>query len=112
MVATALLLSACVGFLTGPAPLVRHVAAPASRAAALSASAVAAPQQRRYTQKEVPKVAGGVLVGTRRVVVVTGASSGLGLSAAKALCDQGYFVIAAVRDPSKMDAAAKESGIP
>jgi NAD(P)-dependent dehydrogenase (short-subunit alcohol dehydrogenase family) len=51
------------------------------------------------------------LIGTKRVVVITGASSGLGLSATKALCAKGYFVIAAVRDPSKMDAVAKESGL-
>ena len=50
-----------------------------------------------------------LIVGTRRVVVITGASSGLGLSATKALTDKGgYFVIAAVRDPAKMDAVAKE----
>ena len=55
---------------------------------------------------------GGVKVGTRRLVVVTGASSGLGLWAAKALADKGdYFVICAVRDPSKMDKAAKEIGM-
>jgi len=42
---------------------------------------------------------------------VTGASSGLGLWSAKALSDQDYFVIAAVRDPAKMDKAAKEVGI-
>jgi len=53
----------------------------------------------------------GVLVGTRRVVLITGASSGLGLSATKALCEKGYFIIAAVRDPAKMDAVAKTAGI-
>jgi len=67
--------------------------------------------EKLYQKKEGPKIAGGVKVGTRRVVVVTGASSGLGLSATRALCDQGYFVVAAVRDPKKMEAVAKESGI-
>jgi len=63
-------------------------------------------------KKELPPVWGGLKVGTRRLVVVTGASSGLGLWAAKALADKkNYFVICAVRDPAKMDAAAKEVGI-
>ena len=69
-------------------------------------------EARLYTGKETPKVAGGVVVGTRRLVVVTGASSGLGLSATKALCDKGFYVVAAVRDTAKMDAAAKDLGIP
>lgn len=55
--------------------------------------------------------AGSALVGNKSVVVITGASSGPGLSATKALCAKGYFVIAAVRDPSKMDAVAKASGL-
>ena len=63
-------------------------------------------------EKELPKIAGGVKVGTKRIVVITGASSGLGLSATKALVGRGgYFVVAAVRDPAKMDAVAKEAGI-
>jgi protochlorophyllide reductase len=64
-----------------------------------------------YKKAEFPKIAGGIIVGLRKPVVITGASSGLGLSAAKALCDKGYFVIAAVRDIAKMEAAAKEAGI-
>ena len=40
-----------------------------------------------YTSRESPKVAGGVKVGARRVVVITGASSGLGLAATIALLD-------------------------
>ena len=65
-----------------------------------------------YTKRELPKVVGGLKIGTKRVVVVTGASSGLGLAATKAFCDRGdYFVVAAVRDPAKMDAVAKETGI-
>jgi len=67
--------------------------------------------ERLYTKKEPPKVAGGIKIGTRRLVVITGASSGLGLSATKALCERGYFVIAAVRDPKKMEAVARENGI-
>jgi len=68
-----------------------------------------------YTSRESPKVAGGVKVGARRVVVVTGASSGLGLAATIALLDgarkKGYFVVAAVRDPERMEKVALENGI-
>merc|ERR1719160_1749114 len=58
-----------------------------------------------------PPIWGGVKVGTRRIVVVTGASSGLGLWATKALVDKNYFVICGVRDVQKMNKAAKEIGI-
>eukprot|EP00316_Scyphosphaera_apsteinii_P012106 CAMPEP_0119301148 /NCGR_PEP_ID=MMETSP1333-20130426/2975_1 /TAXON_ID=418940 /ORGANISM="Scyphosphaera apsteinii, Strain RCC1455" /LENGTH=410 /DNA_ID=CAMNT_0007303145 /DNA_START=20 /DNA_END=1252 /DNA_ORIENTATION=- len=103
--------------LVGAPPLVQHIAKGhvskhLTRAAIRAVVAEPlAPQTKRYTKKEVPKVAGGIKVGTRRLAVITGASSGLGLSATKALCDQGYFVIAAVRDTAKMDAVAQESGI-
>ena len=86
-----------MGFLTGPAPLVRHVAAPASRRG-LSTSAVAAPQQRLHT-KEAPKVAGRAR--GHAADGGDGASSGLGLSATKALVDKGYFVIAGVLTPPR-----------
>ena len=63
-------------------------------------------------KKELPPVWGGIRVGTRKLVVVTGASSGLGLWTAKALAEKGgYFVICAVRNVAKMDQAAKEVGI-
>lgn len=65
-----------------------------------------------YKGKELPPVLGAIRVGTRRLVVITGASSGLGLWAAKALADKGdYFVICAVRNPAKMDKVAKEIGL-
>jgi len=65
-----------------------------------------------YNKREVPPVFGGLRVGTRRVVVVTGATSGLGLWCTKALCDTGkYFVICGVRNPEKMEKAALEVGI-
>ena len=65
-----------------------------------------------YTKKEIPPALGGIRLGFRKLAVVTGASSGLGLWTAKALADKGdYFVICAVRDPKKMDAKAKEVGI-
>ena len=67
-----------------------------------------------YTRAEAPKVAGGSVLAftSRRVVVITGASSGLGLSAMKALTKRkDTFVIAAVRDPEKMDTLAKDIGL-
>jgi len=88
--------------------------APTVQHRAHSVVAVAAPPERKaYTARETPPVLGGIKVGTRRVVVVTGASSGLGLATTKALHEQGdYFIICAVRDPIKMDAVAKDLGIP
>ena len=65
-----------------------------------------------YTKKELPPALGGIRLGFRKLAVVTGASSGLGLWTAKALADKGdYFVVCAVRDVEKMDAKAKEVGI-
>lgn len=53
-------------------------------------------------EKEVPKVLGGVKIGLRKLVVITGASSGLGLACAKVLAKTGrYFVVMAVRDVEK-----------
>ena len=52
--------------------------------------------------KETPKVLGGVKIGLRKLVVVTGASSGLGLQCAKTLAKTGrYFVVMACRDVEK-----------
>jgi len=48
---------------------------------------------------------------TKEIVVVTGASSGLGLATTRALTNRGYFVVCAVRDPEKMEAVAAECGI-
>ena len=62
--------------------------------------------------KGIPAIMGGVKVGNRKIVVVTGASSGLGLWCAKALVDKGnHFVICAVRDVEKMNSAARAIGI-
>ena len=53
-------------------------------------------------EKEIPKVLGGVKIGLRKLVVITGASSGLGLQCAKTLAKTGrYFVVMAVRDVEK-----------
>ena len=53
-------------------------------------------------EKEFPKVLGGLSIGLRKLVVVTGASSGLGLNCAATLAKNGgYFVVMACRDVEK-----------
>lgn len=53
-------------------------------------------------EKELPKVLGGIKIGLRKLVVITGASSGLGLNCAATLAKSGkYFVVMAVRDVEK-----------
>lgn len=53
-------------------------------------------------EKEAPKVLGGVKIGLRKLAVVTGASSGLGLNCATTLAKTGrYFVVMACRDVEK-----------
>jgi len=46
------------------------------------------------------------------VVIVTGASSGVGLHAAKSLAERGWFVVMACRDVAKAERVAREVGIP
>jgi hypothetical protein len=56
-------------------------------------------------EKEMPKVLGGLKIGLRQLVVITGASSGLGLSCAVELAKTGrYFVVMACRDIEKAKA--------
>ncbi|WP_310476010.1 SDR family NAD(P)-dependent oxidoreductase, partial [Sandarakinorhabdus sp.] len=45
------------------------------------------------------------------VVIITGASSGVGLWAAKSLSDRGWLVIMACRDLAKAERVAAETGI-
>jgi protochlorophyllide reductase len=47
----------------------------------------------------------------RPTAIVTGASSGVGLHAAKALADRGWFVVLACRDQQKTELAAAEIGL-
>jgi NADPH:quinone reductase-like Zn-dependent oxidoreductase len=66
--------------------------------------AATATQQKYYTpdSKESPKFLGGVKIGLKKLAVVTGASSGLGLNTAIALAkDGGYHVVMACRDVEK-----------
>jgi len=49
---------------------------------------------------------------TPPTVIVTGASSGVGLYAAQALARRGWFVVMACRDPAKAARAAQALGIP
>ena len=82
-----------------PAP---RVVSPTSLAAVSSGEATTTRTGKLYDSKEAPKVLGGVKIGLRKLVVVTGASSGLGLSAAESLAKKGnYFVVMACRDVEK-----------
>lgn len=64
-------------------------------------------------EKEIPKVLGGLKIGLRKLVVITGASSGLGLNTAITLAKSGrYFVVMACRDVEKGKRVAKENGLP
>lgn len=62
--------------------------------------------------KEAPKALGGIKIGSRKLTVITGASSGLGLNCAVALSKTGrHFVVMAVRDVEKGKRVAKELGM-
>jgi protochlorophyllide reductase len=74
--------------------------------------ATVAKQEKLYTSSELPKVAGGLKIGTRKLAVITGTSSGLGLACLKALlAEKKHFVVCAVRDVQKMNRVAKEEGL-
>jgi len=64
-------------------------------------------------EKEIPKVLGGIKIGLRKLTVITGASSGLGLNTAETLVKTGrHFVVMAVRDVEKGKKVAKELNFP
>merc|ERR1719271_1508885 len=61
----------------------------------------------------LPKVNGGIVIGTRKLAVVTGASSGLGLYGALSLAKRGdYYVVLACRNVERAERVAKEMGFP
>jgi protochlorophyllide reductase len=63
--------------------------------------------------KEPAKVLGGLKIGTRKLTVITGASSGLGLNCAATLAKTGrHFVVMAVRDVEKGKRVAQEMNMP
>mmetsp|Transcript_17029 Transcript_17029/g.42546 ORF Transcript_17029/g.42546 Transcript_17029/m.42546 type:complete len:427 (+) Transcript_17029:203-1483(+) len=63
--------------------------------------------------KETPKVLGGVKIGLKKLVVITGASSGLGLATTIALAKTGkYHIVMACRDIEKAKRVAKEVRLP
>ena len=69
--------------------------------------------QKLYTEKEAPQVLGGLKIGNRKLTVITGASSGLGLNCAATLAKSGrHFVVMAVRDVEKGKRVAQEFGMP
>lgn len=77
-----------------------------SPVASLSASALETAElpEKLYfpKEKEFPKVLGGIKIGLRKLVVITGASSGLGLNCATTLAKTGrHFVVMACRDIEK-----------
>ncbi|MEG3438499.1 protochlorophyllide reductase [Pannus brasiliensis CCIBt3594] len=45
-------------------------------------------------------------------VIITGTTSGVGLYAAKALCDRGWYVVLACRDIPKMEQVSRELNLP
>jgi protochlorophyllide reductase len=61
----------------------------------------------------LPKVNGGIVIGTRKLAVVTGASSGLGLYGALSLAKRGdYYVVLACRNVERAERVAKEMDFP
>jgi len=88
---------------------------PISTATSLNGLATAELPEKLYfpKEKEAPKVLGGIKIGLRRLCVVTGASSGLGLQAASTLTKTGrHFVVMACRNVEKGKKMAKKLGFP
>ena len=94
-----------------------------ARLAPLQAGAVADAEKLKVAPKlesppvdssgTLPKVNGGIVIGTRKLAVVTGASSGLGLYGALSLAKRGdYYVVLACRNVERAERVAKEMGFP
>lgn len=98
-------------------PFLRRDVSPSSTSSCLSAmlTETELPEKIYFekTDKEAPKVLGGIQIGLRKLVVVTGASSGLGRNCAATLAKTGkYFVVMACRDVEKGKKVAKEEQMP
>lgn len=78
-----------------------HAFVPVSGAGASGASVLTGPSSVRMTA-----------INQTQVAIVTGASSSIGLYAAKNLAERGYHVVMAVRNPDKAQANAINVGIP
>ena len=101
----------------------RPLAVSPARLAPLQAGAVADAEKLKVAPKlesppvdssgTLPKVNGGIVIGTRKLAVVTGASSGLGLYGALSLAKRGdYYVVLACRNVERAERVAKEMGFP
>jgi len=118
LVSVVALASACDAFSFAPANSFTTSAA-TRRASVLPQARKAAPALGLRSLKavatpfELPPVLGlGFKSLNKRLVVITGTSSGLGLSTLKALITRGdSFVVCAVRDPQRMKEILKEEGI-
>lgn len=92
------------------APFVAPSSSTARFAATGALQGVDLPEKLYSTKaKETPKVLGGLKIGLRELVCITGASSGLGLATAEELAKSGkYYVIMAVRDVEKAKRGKKQ----
>jgi len=87
--------------------------APMRTAAGTLSASTASPEGPQTKKFSIPPILGGLKAGTKKLCVITGASSGLGLEAARVLAERGdYYIIAAVRDVAKMKREAERMGIP
>lgn len=86
-----------------------NVRAPSARAARRHVAARAAVDTPSATS---PATSSSSSPSSKRTVVITGASSGLGLNAANSLIKNGWHVVCAVRDFAKMEMKATQMNFP
>jgi len=100
--ALALLLAGAQGFIA-PTQKPSSSFLTSSTSTSLQMATMAAPSSGKlYNDKESPKVLGAVRAGLKDIVVITGASSGLGRKTAACLAKNGnYHVVMACRDVEK-----------